>query len=74
MSSPAVETTGLHPLATRRELRRQRRERRLLAAVALVLLLALLAVAAVLVDGQHQKAPVSGVPRTVDAVLVARTV
>jgi hypothetical protein len=65
MSSPAVETTGTHPLATRRDLRRQRRERRLLATVAVVLLLVLLIVAAVVVGRQHQAVPVSGSPGTV---------
>jgi heme A synthase len=62
MSSPAVETTGMHPLATRRELRRQRRERRLLAALAVVILTALLAVAAVMVDSRHHPTPVSHFP------------
>jgi hypothetical protein len=60
MSSPAVETTGIHPLATRRELRQQRRERRLLAAVAAAILLALLAIASVVVNGQHDHPPTSG--------------
>ena len=54
MSSPAVETTGTNPLATRRELRRQRRERWLLATVATVLLLGLLIAAALVVGRQHQ--------------------
>jgi hypothetical protein len=72
MSSPAVETTGSHPLATRRELRRQRRERRLLVAVAAVLLLALLAVAAVVVDHQHSLTPVSGSPGTIEVHVAAR--
>lgn len=73
MSSPAVETTGMHPLATRRELRRQRRERRVLAVVAVALLLALLAVAAVLVNGQRRESPVSGAPGTVGVFVAART-
>ena len=60
MSNPAVETTGMHPLATRRELRRQRRERRQLAAVAALLLIALVAAAALLVGAQHHRVPVPG--------------
>jgi hypothetical protein len=67
MSSPAVETTGMHPLATRRELRRQRRERRLLAVLVAALLIALLTVAAVVVGGQHRAAPVSGTPAALGA-------
>jgi len=63
MSSPAVETTGTHPLATRRELRQQRRARRLWAAVAAAVLLALLAVAALVVDHQNNPAG-SGLPGT----------
>ncbi len=73
MSSPAAETTGTHPLATRRELRRQRRERRLLAIVALALLLALLAAAAVAVGRQHHSSPVSGSPGTIALYVAART-
>jgi len=72
MSSPAVETTGPCPLATRRELRRQRRERRWLAAAALALLLALLTVAALAVDRQHHSSPVSGPPGTIDVYVAAR--
>jgi hypothetical protein len=70
MSSPAVETTGMHPLATRRELRRQRRERRLLAALVAALLIALLTAAAVVVGGQHRAAPVSGTPAALSAPAV----
>ena len=75
MSSPAVETTGTHPLATRRDLRRQRRERWLLAVVAVtVLLLALLAVAAFAVGRQHHLSPVSGPPGTIALYVAARAV
>jgi uncharacterized membrane protein (DUF485 family) len=69
MSSPAVETTGTNPLATRRELRRQRRERWVLAAVATVLLLALLIAAALVVGHEHQASPVSGSPGTITVPL-----
>jgi len=72
MSSPAVETTGTYPLATRRELRRLRRERRLLVAVAVVVLVALLTVAALLVDRQHHASPVSGPPGAIDVSVAAR--
>ena len=65
MSSPAVETTGTNPLATRRDLRRQRRERWVLAAVATALLLALLTAAVLVVGRQHQASPVSGSPETI---------
>ncbi|MGH9016828.1 MAG: hypothetical protein ACRDY1_03685 [Acidimicrobiales bacterium] len=62
MTSPAVETTVVHPSATRRDLRRMRRERRVVAVIAAVVLLALLAVAAVVVvvSEQHHPSPVSG--------------
>jgi hypothetical protein len=50
----------MHPLATRRELRRQRRERRLLAALTAAILLVLLAVAAVAVGREHHASPVPG--------------
>jgi hypothetical protein len=66
MSSPAVETTGTYPLATRRELRRQRRERKLLAVLAVILLVALLTAAAVVVGRQHHPSPVSGPPGVID--------
>ncbi len=72
MSSPAVETTGTFPLATRRELRRQQRERRLLVVVAVAVLVALLTVAALVVDGQHHASPVSGPPGTIDLSVAAR--
>ncbi|HXQ75222.1 MAG TPA: hypothetical protein VN791_01905 [Acidimicrobiales bacterium] len=72
MNSPAVETTGTHPLATRRELRRLRRERLLLMVLALVLLLALLTAAAVVVGHQHRLAPVSGPPGTIGVSVAAR--
>jgi hypothetical protein len=72
MSSPAVETTGTHPLATRRELRRLRRERRLLAVLAVVLLVALPTAAAVVVGRQHHLSPVSGPPGTVHVDAAAR--
>jgi hypothetical protein len=71
MSSPAVETTGMHPLATRRELRRQRRERRLWAALAALILLALLTLAALIVDHQHHRSPVSGSPETIRVPVAA---
>jgi hypothetical protein len=74
MSSPAAETTGTHPLATRRELRQQRRERRLLAIVAMVILLALLAFAAFVVGRQHHPSPVSGPPGTIALYAAARAV
>jgi hypothetical protein len=64
MSSPAVETTGTHPSATRRELRRQQRERRVVVAVAAALLLALLVLAALVVGAHHGRSPVSGPPGT----------
>jgi hypothetical protein len=70
MSSPAVETTGTHPSATRRELRRERREKRVLAAVAAVVLLALLAVAALVVGRQHHESPVPG-PGTIQVSMAA---
>ncbi len=72
MSNPAVETTGMHPLATRRELRRQRQERRWLAALVAIVLIALLAAAAVIVAGDHHRAPVTGSPRTVFVPVAAR--
>ncbi|HEY7949176.1 MAG TPA: hypothetical protein VID75_15945 [Acidimicrobiales bacterium] len=72
MSNPAVETTGMHPLATRRELRRQRQERRVLAALAAIVLIALLAAAAVIVGGEHHRAPVSGSPGAVLVHVAAR--
>ena len=74
MSSPAAETTGTHPLATRRDLRRQRRERWLLAIVVMAVLLALLAVAAFAVGRQHHLSPVSGAPGTIALYVAARTV
>ena len=72
MSSPAVETTGMHPLATRRELRPQRRERKLLAVVTAVVLTALLLAAAFIVDSEHHQVPVSVPPGTI-VPLAART-
>jgi hypothetical protein len=74
MSSPAVETTGTHPLATRREMRRQRRERRLLVALSMIVLLVLLAVAAVVVERQHRSTPVTGSPGTIELRVAARAV
>jgi hypothetical protein len=74
MSSPAVETTGMHPSATRRELCRQRRERRLLAAVAAAALLALLMAAALIVGRAHHESPVSGSPGAMKLYVAARTV
>jgi hypothetical protein len=70
MSSPAVETTGTHPSATRRELRREQRVRRLLVAVAIVVLLALLVLAAFVVGRQHDQSPVSG-PGTIQVSMAA---
>jgi hypothetical protein len=64
MSSPAVETTGTHPLATRRDLRQLRRERRLWGAVGAAVLLVLLAVAALVVDHENNPAAVSGLRGT----------
>jgi hypothetical protein len=74
MSSPAAETTGTHPLATRRDLRRQRRERWLLAMVVMAVLLALLAVAVFAVGRQHHLSPVSGPPGTIALSVAARAV
>jgi hypothetical protein len=74
MSSPAAETTGTHPLAARRDLRRQRRERWLLALAVIVLLLALLAVAAFAVGRQHHLSPVSGPPGTIALSVAAPAV
>jgi Tfp pilus assembly protein PilN len=71
MSSPAVETTGTNPLATRRELRRQRRDRWILTAVAAALLLALLTAAVVVVGRQHQTSPVTGSPGTIAVPLTS---
>ena len=72
MSSPAAETTGTHPMATRRELRRQRRERQLLAAVALILLLAFLVATVVVIGRQHHPSPASGSPGTIAPYAAAR--
>jgi hypothetical protein len=73
MSSPAVETTGMHPSASRRELRRQRRERRFLAVLAALVLIVLLTVAALMVGGQHRASPVSGTPGALSVHVAARS-